>query len=202
MSLKNILFLILKLFLLLVVTSMVLFQIPELRYDFGPDKPVEIESPEQLKALAVEGSTFAAVKGTVNFDRAATFATHGLKYTYFMLNEYGDMLIVRTYETIDEDWAEVDKHVGRLKPYDQMPFSRSVRAGFSKNFDVMIADDAYFLGRDDVPHLSGWSIGASVFAVVLWCVLFYFFFVYKWVFGRSFADSIKPSAYMQTRSGD
>jgi hypothetical protein len=150
-----------------------------MRYDFGSKDPVVIESPQQLKALDVQHSTFASIKGTINFKRAATFATHGLKYTYFMLDEYDNMLIVRTYETIDESWAEIGQHVGRLKPYDQMPFSRSVRAGFKKNFDVMLADKAYFLGRDDVPGVSGWSVGATIFAVALWCILAYFFFIRK-----------------------
>jgi hypothetical protein len=38
----------LGLFLVLVTTSMVYFQLPELRYDFGPKEPVMIDSPEQL----------------------------------------------------------------------------------------------------------------------------------------------------------
>ena len=168
---------IIKVFLMIVVTAMVLFQIPEFRYDFGPQTPVQIESPEQLESLDVQESTFASIKGTINLDRAATFSTHGLTYTYFMLTEYGNSLIVRTYERVDEGWTDIDRHVGRLKPYEQMPFSRSVRAGFKTNFDVMLADKAYFLGRDDVPHVGGWSVGGMIFAVVLWCVLVYLFFI-------------------------
>lgn len=177
--LKTIFFTVLKLFLMVVVTAMVLFQIPELRYDFGSKTPVQIASQEQLALLNINRSTFASIEGTVNFDRAATFAMHGVRYTYFQLNEYGSKLVVRTYEPIDENWAHIDTHVGRLKPYHQMPFSRSVRAGFRQHFDVTIPDDAYFLGRDDIPKFNGWSIGATIFAVVLWCVLVYFFFIRK-----------------------
>lgn len=167
----------LGIFLVLVTTSMVYFQIPELRYDFGPKEPVMIESPDQLAGALTGRQVFASVKGTINFNRAATFSKHGVRYTYFMLNEYDTALVVRTYETIDESWAEMDRHLGRLRKYRRMPFSRSVRAGFHKNFDVTIPEKAFFLGRDDVPKLSGWSIGATIFAVVLWCILVYFFFV-------------------------
>lgn len=200
MSLKKIFFLILKLFLIVIVTSMVLFQIPELRYDFGSKEPVQITSPEQLQPGRFERSTFASVEGTIDFDRTAVFAMHGVRYTYFLLNEYDARLVVRSYEPVDEDWADITTHVGRLRPYHRMPFSRSVRAGFREHFGVTIPDDAYFLARDDVPAASGWTIGATVFAIVLWCVLFYFFFVHKWIFGSSFFETIKPAAYAQTQS--
>lgn len=188
---KTFFFTVIKVFLLVVVTAMVFFQIPELRYDFGSKEPVVIDSPEQLKELNIDRSTFVSIHGTINFDRAATFATHGLKYTYFMLNDYDAMLIVRTYETVDESWAEIDRYIGRLQPYDQMAFSRSVRAGFKTNFDVMIADKAYVLGRDDVPAVSGWSVGATIFAVILWCILVYFFFIRK---GGLSPIAVKPKA--------
>ena len=94
-----------------------------------------------------------------------------------MLNEFDTALVVRTYEPVGGEWAGIDRHLGRFRRYSRMPFSRSVRAGFRQHFDITIPDNAYFLGRDDVPKPSGWSVGATIFAVVLWCILVYFFFV-------------------------
>lgn len=168
---------ILKIFLLLVVTAMVKFQIPELRYDLGKKEIVHIKSLEDLSIERFRRSTFASVHGKADFTKAATFAKHGVRYTYFLLNEYGSRLVVRTPETVNEEWEGIDSHIGRLRPYHRMPFSRSVRAGFRKLFEVGIPEDAFFLARDDVPRPNGWSIGAVVFAGILWCVLVYFFFV-------------------------
>jgi hypothetical protein len=93
------------------------------------------------------------------------------------LKEYGTMLVVRTSEKVSEDWEKIDTHLGRLRPYHRMPFSRSVRAGFRDTVGVSIPENAFFLARDDVPKLNGWNIGAVSFASILWCILFYFFFV-------------------------
>jgi len=123
-------------------------------------------------------STFASIHGTVDLTKAAIFAMHGVRFTYFLLEEYGPGLVVRTPEQIDEGWTQIDTHLGRLRPYRRMPFSRSVRAGFRKNFDVGIPEDALFLGREDVPRFSGWSVGAVIFASLLWCILAYFFFLH------------------------
>ena len=174
---KSVFITFLGLFLVLVTTSMVYFQLPELQYDFGPTEPVMVESAEQLSEVLTGRQVFASVKGTINFDRAATFAKHGVRYTYFMLNEFDTALVVRTYDRIEEDWADINMHLGRLRRYRRMPFSRSVRAGFRQHFNITIPADAYFLGRDDVPKPSGWSVGATIFACVLWCVLVYFFFI-------------------------
>ena len=171
-----------KLFLLLVVTAMIKFQIPELRYDFGTKEPISIESLDELSAARSARSVFASVRGKADFTKAATFSKYGVRYTYFLLTEYGDKLVVRTLEEVGEDWAQIDFHVGRLRPYDRMPFSRSVRAGFRKHHDVSIPEDAFFLGRDDTPRPNGWSIGAVIFASVLWCVLVYFFFIHGRIF--------------------
>lgn len=175
--LRRILVLVLKLSLLLVVTMMVKFQIPELQYDFSAAGPAEINSVDELSIERFRQSTFAAVRGRPDFGRAATYASHGVPFTYFLLDGYGPRLVVRTPELVDKDWAGIDLHVGRLRPYHRMPFSRSVRAGFHQLFGVSIPDDALFLARDDVPQPNGWSIGALVFAGILWCVLAYFFFI-------------------------
>jgi hypothetical protein len=179
MSPARILLTFLKIFLLLVVAAMVKFQIPELQYDLGPKEPVRIDSLEDLSPAQFGRSTFVSVCGKPDLSKAATFAKHGVRYTYFLLAEYGDKLVVRSPETPNEEWSRIDSHLGRLRPYHRMPFSRSVRAGFTQLLDVTIPDDAFSLARDDVPSLSGWSIGAVIFAGVLWCVLAYFFFIHR-----------------------
>lgn len=178
MLLKRVFLICLKLFLLLVVAGMIRFQIPELRYDFGAKEPVRVESVDELSMERFGRSTFASVRGRADLGQAATFAKYGVRYTYFLLDEYGARLVVRTGEPVSEDWTGIDSHMGRLRPFHRMPFSRSVRAGFRKLYDVDIPRDAFFLARDDVPRFSGWSTGAVVFAGVMWCVMAYFFFVH------------------------
>ena len=182
MSLGHVFLTLLKVFLLLVVSAMVKFQIPELRYDFGTKEPMHVQSVDELSMERFPRSTFASIRGKADFTKAATFAKYGVRYTYFLLDEYGAKLVVRTSEAVSEGWAEIDFHVGRLRPFHRMPFSRSVRAGFRKHFDVGIPEDAFFLARDDAPRPSGWSIAAVVFAGILWCVLAYSFFVHGRLF--------------------
>lgn len=179
---KTILLTILKIFLLVVVAGMVRFQLPELRYDFTTGSPVRVESVDELSAACPGRSTFASVRGKGDLSKAATFVKYGVRYTYFLLEGYGNKIVVRTPEGVNEQWSAIDYHIGRLGPYDRMPFSRSVRAGFRSLFDVGIADDALFLARDDAPQPNGWSIGAVIFACLLWCVLAYFFFVHSRIF--------------------
>lgn len=189
MLLKRIALTCIKVFLLVVVTAMVAFQIPELRYDFGTRSPVPIESAEELAPDRFGRSTFVAVRGKVDLEHAATFAMHGVRYTYFLLQEYGPRLVARTAEQVDESWENIELHLGRLRPYRRMPFSRSVRAGFKQQFDLSIPADAFFLGRDDTPRPSAWNVGAVIFAAVLWVILFYFFFLWR----RRPSQSVKPA---------
>jgi hypothetical protein len=194
MSVGRILLTLLKVFLLLVVIAMIRFQIPELRYDFGTKTPMNVQSVDELSLERFPRSTFAKIRGKANFTNAATFAKHGVRYTYFLLDEYGNKLVVRTPEAVTEDWAGIDFHVGRLRPYHRMPFSRSVRAGFRKLFDVGIPEDAFFLARDDVPRPTGWSVGGMSFACILFCVLTYFFFIHRCVIAaRSTKNNKQPS---------
>ena len=179
MSLGRIVLTGIKLFLIVVVTSYFKFLIPEMRYDFGPKEPIKIESLEQLTEARLSRDVFASVRGKPDFTKAATFSKHGVRYTYFLLEEYGPKLVVRTPEQVSEEWTDIEFHVGRLRPYERMPFDRSVRAGFRTHHDIGIPEDAFFLGRDDVPRANGWSVGALIFASVLWCVLFYFFFIHS-----------------------
>ena len=177
----RILLFVLKLFLLLVVTAMVRFQMPELRYDLGQKRPVHIRSADELSPDRFAEATFVAIHGKADLTKAASFAKHGVRYTYLLLEEYGTKLMVRTAEAVNEEWGQIDVHMGRLRPFHRMAFDRSVGAGFRTHFDVEIAADAFFLGRDDVPNLSGWNLGAVIFACTLWCVLFYFFFLHRWI---------------------
>ena len=158
---------------------MIKFQMPELCYDFGTKEPVTINSLEELSESDFSKSTFVSIQGKPDFSKAATFSMHGVTFTYFLLKDYDSKLVIRTSETVNENWEQIESHLGRLRPYHRMPFSRSVRAGFSKNFDVVIPDDAFFLARDDAPKPNGWNIGATIFASILWSLLFYFFFLNK-----------------------
>lgn len=178
MSLGRIVLTCIKLFLIIVVTMYFKFLIPELRYDFGTKEPVKIESMEDLLAARSHRAVFASVRGRADFTKAVILAKHGVRYTYFLLEEYGPMLVVRTPEKVSEQWADIEFHVGRLRPYKRMPFDRTVSAGFRTSRDIIIPEDAFFLGRDDAPRPSGWPVGAVIFSSVLWCVLFYFFFVH------------------------
>jgi hypothetical protein len=178
MSLLKVFLTFLKILLLLFLALMVKFQIPELRYDLGTKEMVHIKSLEGLSIERFQRSTFVSIHGKADFTKAATFSKYGVPYTYFLLDEHGPKLVVRAPEKLSEKWAEIDVHIGRLRPFHRMPFSRSVHAGFRKLFDVDIPEDAFFLARDDVPRASGWSIGAVAFAGILWCLLVYLFFIH------------------------
>lgn len=178
MSVSRIALFLVKLFLMIVVTAMIMFQIPELRYDFGPEEPVKIESIEDLTLERFGYSTFASVRGTVDLATKTQVSKYGVLFNYFLLEEYGPKLVVRTSEEVDGKWREIELHLGRLRPYERMPFDRTVGATFRQVHDIEIPEDAFSLARDDVPHPGGWTVGAVVFASVLWCVLFYSFFVH------------------------
>lgn len=194
-SVKRVLLIPLKLFVLAVVAMMIRLQLPELRYDLGTREPVEVASANDLSMERFAQPTFVAVKGKPDLAKAAVYATHGVPFTYFLLDGYGARLVVRAPEKVDRGWADVHVHLGRLRPYHRMPFSRSVRAGFQQLFDVSIPDDAFFLARDDAPRPSGWTIGAAIFAGILWCALAYFFFIQRHMAraaGKCQVSSLKP----------
>jgi len=182
MSLGRVALFCIKLFLIVVVTAYFVFLIPELRYDFGPKEPVKVESAEDLTIERFSRSTFASVRGRVDLATKARVASHGVPFNYFLLEEYGPKLVVRAPDKVDDKWQEIEFHLGRLRPYHRMPFDSTVRASFQKLHDIEIPDGAFFLARDDVPRPGGWSVGATVFAGVLWCVLFYFFFIHGHIF--------------------
>ncbi len=186
-SVVRVFLIILKLFMMFVVTAMIMFQIPELQYDFGTKEPLCIKSVDELSIDRFPQSTFVSIQGKGDFAKAATLAKYGVQYTYFLLDGFDNKLVVRTHEAVGKEWENIDFHIGRLRPFDQMPFSRSIRAGFRKLYDVGVDQDAFFLARDDVPRLSGWSIGAVSLVSILWCLMAYFFFVH----GRVTAKRVK-----------
>jgi hypothetical protein len=169
------------------VAMLVVTQLPELSYDLGSTTPVEIRGPDDLTAHRFTGPTFVSVHGSVDFEKAVVLPTHGLTSTYFLLEPYGNRLVVRTFEPVgsEEAWRKINRFLGRLKPLEDMPFDRTVRHGFRETVGVEIPDGAFFLAKDDVPRLSGWQVGATAFAVTLWAVLFYVFFVRRWKFSLS-----------------
>jgi len=176
---KSVWLTLLKVLFLLFVTGMIAMLIPELRYDLGPKEPMVITSPKQLASVDFDRSTFVRIEGKGNFDRAFAYTSHGVSAAYFLLDPYAQRVVVRTYEKITGDWEKLDRFMGRLKRVRRMPFSRSVRGAFHDRFEVEIPDDGLFLALDDVPELSGWHVGAMIFAISLWCTLLYFFFFWR-----------------------
>jgi hypothetical protein len=175
--LKRIALFLVKVFVMVIVTVMATVLIPEFRYDLGPKTPVDVAAPRDLSPERFATSTFATVHGKGDFDKAFVHAKYGVPYTYFLLDDYGPALVVRTAEEVTDDWEKLDRHVGRLRKYRRMPFSRTVRAVFKDRFKVDIPANALFLARDDVPRLSGWQVAAAIFACVLWFLLAYLFFI-------------------------
>jgi hypothetical protein len=169
----------LKCFLLLFVGSMILIQIPELRYDFGPKQPIEISGPEDLTPDSINRTTFASVAGTPNFDRAFIYQRYGLNYTYFIIEPYGISLVARTYEKVTDDWKNLNRFLGKIIPFNKQPFSYRIREIYWEKFQEEVPKEAFFLALYDAPKPSGWQIGALTFASLLWLVLFYVFFLYK-----------------------
>jgi hypothetical protein len=189
---------VLKVFLLGFVAMMIVIQIPEMRYDLGSKDPVRIESPAQLDSGLPERAVFASIRGHADFERAFVYQRYGLAYTYFTLDPYGLRMVVRTYEKVDRQWEELTRFVGRLRPFDDQPFSYRVEEIFQEQFQATIPEDAYFLALYDVPKLSGWQLGGVIFAAVVWAVMFYFFFFFK---PRKRPVSFSGDEYPEQRPG-
>jgi hypothetical protein len=171
---------VLKILALLFVTIMVLVQIPELLYDFGPKEPAVINGPEDLDVQRFKSATFVTLPGSPDFEHAFIYARYGLKYTYFLIEPYGIKLVARTYEPVNDDWKLYEQFVGKLRPFNRQPFSYRIRQLYKDRFQLDIPKDAFFLALYDVPKPSGWQIGAFVFAILLWGIMFYFFFFFDW----------------------
>lgn len=168
---------VLKIFLLLIVAFMGWMQIPELSYDLGSKTPVEITDQADLTRSRLQGTVFASVKGTPDFTNAFVYRRYGLDHHYFTVEPYGMRMVVRTYDEITEDWNEISRFIGRLRPFDEQPFSRYIAAIYLDRFGVEVPGDAWFLALDDVPKPSGWQIGGLFVAAAIWMILFWLFFL-------------------------
>lgn len=177
---KRILIAFLKILALLFVGAMIVVQIPELIYDFGPKQPKLISGLEALNQLDIKRTTFASLSGSPDFDQAFIYRRYGLDYTYFTIEPYGVRLVARTYDKVTDEWKDLSQFVGKLRPFNRQPFSYRIRQIFRDRFQMDIPENAYFLALYDVPKPSGWQIGALVFASVLWLVMFYMFFFFDW----------------------
>ncbi|HPD17432.1 MAG TPA: hypothetical protein PLE19_21040 [Planctomycetota bacterium] len=167
----------LKLFALAFVGWLLLLQIPELLYDFGPKTPVMIESPADLTPGRFRSATFVSIAGTPNFDKAFIYRRYGLDLTYFTLDPYGHRIVVKTYDKVTDDWRQLTRFVGKLRAFRYQPFSYRIRSIFEEKQGVKLPDDALYLGLYDMPKPSGWQVGAVIFASILWVVMLYLFFI-------------------------
>jgi len=185
MSPRRILINVLKLAALAFPVLLLYVQIPELRYDIGPAEPAEVHKVDDLKPFAGKHSTFVAIHGKGIFDKAFIYKTHGQAYLYFPVESYGETLIIRSYERPTEEnedqWQRIDRWVGRLQPLRKLAFKRHVLRAFKERYGVDVPADAFYLARDDVPKLSGWQIGAIVYAILLLIALLFFFYVRPWL---------------------
>ncbi len=169
-------------------------QVPELIYDLGPKTPVTVSGSEELSHERFSRTTFVSIDGKPNFEQAFVYRRYGLAYTYFNIDPYGLRLVVRTYEKVSDDWKQLNRFLGKLRPFNHQPFYYKIRNIYDEKFEVEIPDDAFFMGLDDVPKLSGWQLGAVIFAGVLWVTMFYFFFIYRWDTGGKTVSSPPDSA--------
>jgi hypothetical protein len=170
----------LKVGFLAFVGAMLLVQIPELRYDLGETVPVEIRNPEELTLDRYPGAVFVMVHGRPDFQKGFVYRRYGLNYTYFNIDPFGMRIVVRTHDEVTDEWRNLDRFLGKLRPFNAQPFHYKIRDIYQEKFSADVPEDAFFLALDDVPRLSGWQIGAVVFSGVLWLVMFYFFFFFRW----------------------
>jgi hypothetical protein len=180
---KSILLLAAKLAVLGLVAVMAWLQLPELRYDLSAKTPLPIASPAELAGHRFDRPAFVAVQGRANFATAFSYQRYGLNFTYFTLKPYGLEIVVRSHDTVTEEWTLLTRFLGKLRPFAEQPFSYRIREIFREKHGVEIPATAWFLALDDVPALSGWQVGALVFSALLWVLLGYLFFFYR---GRLF----------------
>jgi hypothetical protein len=167
----------LKIVPLVILALLAMMQIPELIYDFGTKKPLEIDDLSDLTDGTVGRTVFASVKGTPDFTNAFVYQRYGLDLHYFNVQPYGMNLVVRTYDEITDEWKQIGNFVGRLRPFDRQPFSRYIAAIYDEKFGLQVPGDAWFLALDDVPKPSGWQIGGLVLASLIWMFMFWLFFL-------------------------
>jgi len=171
--------LVLKILALSFVGAMFLVQIPEMRYDLGAKEPVVVSGPRELSFEKFPRATFVAVEGKPDFQKAFVYKRYGLSYTYFNIDPHGMGLVVRTHHKVTDEWRDLDRFLGKLRPFRYQPFHYRIRDIYKEMFDTPVPRDAFFLALDDVPRLNGWQVGAMIFAAVLWAGMFYMFFFFK-----------------------
>jgi hypothetical protein len=171
---------ILRIAALLFVGGMIYVQIPELTYDFGAKVPKVISDPAELIADNFPKTTFISLKGRPDFDKAFVYKRYGLSYTYFNIKPYGMQLVVRTYEEVTDEWENINMFLGKLRPFNRQPFHYKIKDIYQEKFNTEVPENAFFLALDDVPKISGWQVGAIIFASLLWIVMFYMFYLYNW----------------------
>ena len=174
----------LKLVPLLFIGGMIKLQIPELRYDLGRQAPIVLSAADDLVPERFPRATFVSIAGTPDFEKAFVYRRYGLSYTYFHVEPYGMRLVVRTWDAVTDEWKELDRFLGKLRPFSRQPFSYRIREIHRDKFGIDLPSDAFFLALDDVPRLSGWQLGAALLASVMWLVMFYSFFVHRWWRGK------------------
>lgn len=168
-----------KLAVLGLVAFMALIQLPELRYDLSEKTPMVIASPAELGRQQITRPVFVAVHGRADFANAFTYQRYGLTFTYFTLKPYGLDIVARTHDRVTDEWTSLDRFLGKMRPFTEQPFSYRIEEIFQEKKGEQIPAGAYFLALDDVPELSGWQVGAVIFSMLLWGLLFYLFFLYR-----------------------
>ena len=171
--------LVLKIFALAFVSAMILVQVPEMRYGLSPKEPVVVSEPHELSFKRFPKATFVMVKGKADFGKAFVYRRYGLSYTYFNIEPYGMLLVVRTHLTVNEEWRDLDRFLGKLRPFRYQPFHYRIKDIYREKFDTPVPWNAFFLALDDVPRINGWQVGAVIFASLLWIAMFYMFFFFK-----------------------
>jgi hypothetical protein len=140
---------------------------------------VKISRPEDLSIGRIGHATFVSIRGRPTFERAFVYRRYGLSYTYFNVEPYGMHLVVRTYDRVTDEWKDLNRFLGRLRPFKRQAFSYRIRQIYREKFQVEVPEDALFLALDDVPRLNGWQLGTAAFAGILWLVMFYLFFLFR-----------------------
>ena len=177
----------LKIVALLFAGSMFSIQIPELRYDLGPKTPVIIDESGEITEITPEAfprSTFVSLGGQSDFTHGFVYKRYGLSYTYFNIKPYGMRIVVRTYQPVTDEWKKLNRFVGKLRPFNRQPFHYKIRKIYRDKFQIDVPAEAFFMALDDVPRISGWQIGATVFSGLMFLFIFYITFIYPRCSGK------------------
>ena len=172
---------IIKVGLILFMLVLIVMQIPELLYDTLGNRPVIIESPEDLDPQLLTGTSYARIQGSPNFEEAFVYERYGLRFVYFTIEPYGRRIIARAYgaDVNVEEWKQRTEVAGKLRPFESQPFSYNIRDIYLEENGVPVPQDSYYLGVGDVPSINGWQVGSIIFALILLAAMVYFFFFFR-----------------------